>query len=100
MHDAGVFARGVGGSGGKVTIGNLFNIINTATISGVQFVWAPELDTRYCSISAWLLYKVDNSMNIVETIFTTKTYERTKDQEGQTINVKVTPKRFNPDAMF
>jgi hypothetical protein len=97
-RDAGEFAEtGIGGNAGEVTFGNLFTIVREETISGVQFVWPATLPDNAATYQL-ALYKLDDAdnMNVTETVFTTKTYERIQSQAGQTMNVEVSPRLIQP----
>ena len=97
-RDAGVFPEyGIGSGYGAYTFGNLFTIVNTATIAGVQFVW-PDTLPDYVATYQLALYRLDDAenMNVTQTIFTTDTYERIKSQAGKTMNIGVSPEVLQP----
>lgn len=97
-RDAGEFANEGYGTSGKITFGNLFNILNQTQISGVQFVWPTTLPTTTAKYRL-ALYKLDNEtdMNVDGApIFTTDEYVRDQSQAGQTMTIVVPPKTLQP----
>jgi len=96
-RDDGEFAEY--GVGYNKAFGNLFNIVNEATITGVQLVWPDEFyGSEDVSSYRLVLYKVREDMSIESTIFTTKTYECTQSLAGQTVNIAVCPVVIQPGA--
>ncbi len=96
-RDTGVFAEEGFGHESIMTFGNLFQIVNATTISGIQFVWPNTLDATTAPYQL-ALYKLGSSayMNVTETVFTTETYIRDQSQAGQTMNIAVSPKELQP----
>lgn len=97
-RDAGVFQETGFGFNYVRIFGNLFDVYNEATITGVQLVWPatlPEVTAPY----QLALYKVDGSSNMYiegAPIFQTDTYERDQSQAGQTVNIPVRPTVIQP----
>ena len=97
-RDAGVFQETGFGYNNVRIFGNLFDVYNEATITGVQLVWPatlPEVTAPY----QLALYKVDGSSNMYiegAPIFQTETYERDQSQAGQTVNIPVRPTVIQP----
>ena len=98
-RDAGEFTATGFGYTQSSTFGNLFEVVNAARITGVQFVWASTLPEDIGKYKL-ALYKVDNTedRNVIggAPIFITNEYQRNQSQAGQTMNFLVRPTLIDP----